>query len=270
LNDLRGYVDAGFGREIGAKTDLEVRAYYDRYSFTGSGDYAVPGIPAEFGGWEKAKGEWVGAEATITRSLGEQKITAGSQYQYSLKNQQSAGLIDEGTFFSFEETPWQSAVFADAELHIVPRAIVHAGARGDWFSNYNAALSPRAALIYTLDDRTAVKYIVGKAFRIPNAYEEYYADGITVAMAPRKLVPERILSHEVVFERDLKKWLSVSADGFYNQLKELIDQVPAGETTLSEFVNDDRVHANGLEVAASSGNQTLSLSGLSSSDGAKR
>ena len=67
-------------------------------------------------------------------------------------------------------------------------------------------------------------------------------------MAPRKLVPERILSHEVVFERDLKKWLSVSADGFYNQLKELIDQVPAGETTLSEFVNDDRVHANGLEV----------------------
>jgi iron complex outermembrane receptor protein len=246
VNDGRAYVDAGLRRQMG-QTDLEVRAYYDRYNFTGTGDYSVPEIPVVFGGWEEAKAEWVGTEVTATRSFGEQRITAGSQYQYSLRNRQSAGVSGGPILFWFENTPWQAAVFGDAELHVVPRMIVHAGARVDWFSNYNEAWSPRTAVIYSPDDRTALKYIVGKAFRTPNAYEQYYADGMTLTEGPQKLVPEQILSNEAVLERNLKPWMRVSADGFYNQLKELIDQLPAGKTTLSYFVNDDRAHAKGLE-----------------------
>jgi iron complex outermembrane receptor protein len=126
--------------------------------------------------------------------------------------------------------------------------IVHAGDRVDWFSDFGTANSPRVALIYSPVERTALKHIVGKAFRAPNGYEEYYVDGVAIAKAPRNLVPEQILSHEVVAERTLKPWLLITGDGFYDQLKDLIDQVPNGTSGLSYFVNDGRVHAEGLEV----------------------
>ncbi|HEX4309268.1 MAG TPA: TonB-dependent receptor [Acidobacteriaceae bacterium] len=247
-SDARGYVEASLDRKLRENTELEVRAWYDAYAYFGGGNYDGGGMMPPVAAGVKARADWVGTEATVTRPFGEQRITAGTEYQYSLRIRQSAGMLGEPSEFWFERTPWQAAVFGDAELHLVPRAIVHAGARVDWFSNYDEALSPRAALIYLPDDRTAVKYIVGKAFRIPNAYEEYYADGVTVTQGSEKLVPEQILSHEAVVERSLRPWLTVSADGFYNQLKELIDQVPAGNTTLSYFVNDDRVHAKGLEA----------------------
>ena len=145
--------------------------------------------------------------------------------------------------------PGWPAAFVDAELKVIPQIIVHIGARVDKDSEFAATLSPRAAVIWLPDQRTAVKYMVGRAFRDPNAYEAGYADGITVAPGP-PLKPEQILSHEIVVERSLKPWLTVTADGFYNQLKDLIDQVPDGDTTLSWFVNDDRVHAQGLEAEA--------------------
>jgi len=246
-NDARGYVDADLHRKLGADTDLDVRAYYDAYDYVGSGDYAAPGLPGPMAVFVKARADWVGTEATLTRQIGAQSLTAGAEYEYSLGLRQwtyAAGMPD--VFWS-DETPWLAGAFAEAELHLIPRLIVHAGARVDNSSEFNDAVSPRAALIYTPDGQTALKYLVGQAYRDPNAYEEYYADGVTVTAGPRSLVPEQILSNEVVLERSVRPWLSVTADGFYNRLKELIDQVPDGNTTLSYFVNDDHVHAMGLE-----------------------
>ena len=245
-NDARGYVEASLRRKIGSATDLDVAVHYDAYNYVGSGDYGEPAadsVPADL----KARADWVGAEATATRQLGEQRITAGGEYEYSLDIKQWAYAAGQPDVFWLNVTPWLAGVFGEAELHIIPRLIVHAGARWDRSSDFSDTLSPRAALIYTPDERTAVKYIVGKAYRNPNAYEEYYADGVTVTAGPRNLVPEQILSNELVVERSFRPWLSVTTDGFYNGLKQLIDQVPDGNSTLSYFVNDDRVHAAGLE-----------------------
>ena len=187
-------------------------------------------------------------EGTVTRQIGIQRITAGAEYERSLGLKQWSYATGEPPIFWSDEKPWLASGFADAELHVMARVIVHAGARLDKDSEFDNTLSPRGAAIWTPDERTAVKYIAGRAFRNPNAYEAHYADGITVTAGPQPLRPEQILSHEVVVERSVRPWLRVTADGFYNQLKELIDHVPDGATTLSYFVNDDRVHAQGLEV----------------------
>jgi outer membrane receptor for ferrienterochelin and colicins len=255
-NDARGYVDASLHKQLDAKTDLEARAYYDAYNYVGSGDYNGGGMMPTIAASVKARANWVGTEATVTRQIGVQRITGGAEYEGSLGIRQWSFAAGEPDVFWSDETPWKAAVFGDAELSVVPKLIVHLGARADWFSDFRDAVSPRAALIYLPDDRTAVKYIVGRAFRVPNAYEEYYADGVTVTLAPRSLVPEQIVSNEIVVERSVRPWFSVTADGFYDQLKELIDQVPDGDTTLSYFVNDDRVHAQGLEMEVEASRQS--------------
>jgi outer membrane receptor for ferrienterochelin and colicins len=246
-NDARGYLDAGLHREAG-QTDVDVRAYYDAYNYVGSGDYGGPGVAAPTAAYVKARANWVGTEATVTRQIGAQRITAGGDYEYALEIKQWTYAAGQPEIFWSNETPWLGGIFAEAELSLIPKVTLHAGGRVDWFSDFVDAVSPRGALIYSPGERTTLKYIVGQAYRDPNAYEQDYADGVTVATGPRKLVPEQILSHEVAAERSLRPWLTLTADGFYNRLKQLIDQVPDGDTTLSYFVNDDHVHSEGLEV----------------------
>jgi iron complex outermembrane receptor protein len=245
--DTDGYLDASYRRTFSSGTDVGVRVYYDTYNFLGGGDFPTPGAAPTLS-FAAARADWIGTEATLTRPIGAQRITAGTDYEYSLDVTQSNYLAGEPDSFRSDESPWLAAIFGEAELSIVPRLIIHAGGRVDWFSSFGEAVSPRAALIYSFDERTALKYIVGKAFRAPNAYEEYYVDGVTITTAPKSLVPEEILSNEVVFEHSFERWLSMTGDGFYNQLKDLIDQVPDGTTGLTYFVNDGRVHAKGLEV----------------------
>ncbi|MGB7169609.1 MAG: TonB-dependent receptor, partial [Acidobacteriaceae bacterium] len=75
--------------------------------------------------------------------------------------------------------------------------------------------------------------------------------------------------NELVVEQHLAPWLSLTADAYYNRLKQLIDQVPAGSGLLTYFVNDDRVHAEGLEfeLAAERKSGLAARASYSASDG---
>lgn len=199
------------------------------------------------GAFVRGRATWIGTDVTVTQSIGQQRLTLGGNYEYSLDIRQSAGMAGQPDAFCSDQSPRMASAYADAELSLVRGVVVHLGGRLDDFSTFGHTVSPRAALIWSPGKATTVKYIVGQAFRTPNAYEEYYADGITVTTGPRPLVPEHILSNELAVEQRLSPWLSMTVDAYYNRLKQLIDQVPAGNSLLTYFVNDDRVHAEGLE-----------------------
>ena len=246
-NDVRGYLEASLSRKLGALTDLDVAVHYDAYDYAGSGDYGPPGFSPVLARL-KARADWMGVEGTVTRHIGQQQFTGGAEYEYDLGLKQWSYEVGQPDVFRSDERPWRGAVYGDAELNLIPHVTLHAGVRWDKVSNSSDSLSPRGAAIWTPDNRTAVKYIVGLAFRDPNAYEAYYADGVTVVPGPAPLKPEQILSHELVLDRSMKPWLSLTLDGFYNRLKDLISQVPEPDTTVSYFVNHDRMHATGLEA----------------------
>jgi outer membrane cobalamin receptor len=246
-HDARGYLDLSYEQRSSSGTAIQVRGYYDGYSYVGSGDYADPALPAPVAAFTRSRAIWTGGETTVTQQIGQQKLTVGGDYEYALHIRQSAGMVGQPEVYRSDQSPWMASVYADGELSLGRDVLLHLGGRLDAFSNFRHTLSPRAALIWSPGDSTTVKYIAGQAFRTPNAYEEYYADGVTVTTAPRPLVPERILSNELAAEQRLSAWLTLTADAYYNQLKQLIDQVPAGTGVLTYFVNDDRVHAEGLE-----------------------
>ncbi|MGB6871501.1 MAG: TonB-dependent receptor [Acidobacteriaceae bacterium] len=268
-DDARGYFDLSFERVYSPGTQLQVRGYYDGYNYVGSGDYANPAYPAPLAAFVRGRATWIGTDLTVTQSIGQQKLTVGGNYEYSLDIRQSAGMVGQPAVFRSDQSPRMTSAYADAELSLGSAVILHLGGRLDDFSSFGHTVSPRAALIWSPGVSTTAKYIVGQAFRTPNAYEEYYADGITVTAGPRPLVPERILSNELVVEQHLAPWLSLTADAYYNRLKQLIDQVPAGSGLLTYFVNDDRVHAEGLEfeLAAERKSGLAARASYSASDG---
>jgi len=146
------------------------------------------------------------------------------------------------------KSPWVASVYGESELHVIRNVTLHAGARVDDFSAFGATVSPRVAVIYQPNKKTALKYIYGRAFRPPNAYEAYYSDGVAILPPPKTLQPEHIQSNEIVLDRDLKRWLRLTANAYFNQLKDLIDDVPSGTPDLSYYVNEGHVQGKGVEA----------------------
>ena len=243
--DSRGYIDADYHRKLTSNTDMEMRAYYDAYRFHGS--YAYGEGPDRFINVDTAYADWIGVEATVGHRIGRQLITAGANYEYSLRADQQNFNIGQPYILNDHRTPWLVAAYGDAELHVIPKLTIHGGGRFDWFDDSGLAFSPRVAVIYQPNSRTALKYIFARAFRAPSVFENYYADGTSQIAPITPLKAEHIGSEEAIFERSLNSWLGLTADGFYNDLGNLIDDATDPVSGLNRFENIGHDKGRGVE-----------------------
>src|ERR1035437_1145961 len=257
------YVDADYKHSLSSKTDLDVRAVYDHYSYNGTYAYGGTNSVGRYMNFDSAVSDWSGVDATLDHQMGPHHFTVGADYEYSFGVNQKSCYAGQPPVLNDHRTPWQGAIYGEAEFKLGHNFTLRGGGRFDYFDAYGGALSPRAALVYAPNARTALKYIYGRAFRAPNAYESYYQDGLTTERPLHPLQKENLQSHGLVFERDLKPWIGLTVDGYYNNLDHLIDWVtdPANGMTHSVNVGQDRgrglefeVHArraSGLEARAS-------------------
>jgi len=245
--DSRAYVELSYHRAV-SLGDVNIRGYYDWYGFLGTAAFGGLTPPNRIVGQTLGGAHWVGTEATLDRQIGRHRIIAGADYEHSIRILQKNGYIGQPLLFVDSRQPSRAAVYGEGELNFIPKLSVRLGARLDWFSLYGISLSPRIAFVYSPDARTAVKYIYGRAFRAPNVYENYYADGVVLEAPSKPLQPETMGSNEVILERGLSSWLQVTVDGSYNHLQDLIDQVPDPSAGLSHFVNVGRDRGRTLEV----------------------
>jgi len=242
--DRGAYVDVEYHRNLSPVTDFDLKTYYDEYDFGGG---------AAFGDQQfvtTARSDSLGTEINVSRKIGRQRITAGTDFQYSLRVEQKNFTGASTPSFDDHRTPWFVAPYAETELNLVPRLTIHAGARLDWFDTFGGALSPRVALVYQANSRTSLKYIFGRAFRAPNAYESYYEDGVSIVRPTAALKPEHIQSNELVVEHSLRPWLELTGDGFFANLTNLIDEVPDPVSGLNHFVNIGHDGSKGVEFEA--------------------
>src|ERR1019366_3863600 len=245
--DSRAFVEMSYHRPV-ALGDLDMRVYYDMYDFLGGGSFGGSDGADRYLASTWARADWLGTEATFGRQIGRHRVIVGADYEYSMRVDQRNELAGQPAFFNDHRQPSRAAVYGEAELNLVPKLSVRMGARLDWFDAYGDLLSPRVALVYSPNSRSALKYVYGRAFRAPNAYESYYADGVVLVAPSSPLKPETIGSHEIIFERGLTSWLQMTADGSYNHLGNLIDQVPDPASGLTHFVNIGRDRGRALEL----------------------
>ena len=243
--DRRSYVDLSYHRPLSANTDLDVSTYFDYYDSLARGWYALPGLAAIYG-YSAGYARWAGTEATLAHQFRRARITVGGEYEYSFRISQTAGFYGMPPVLDANRPDWLTAWYAQAEMKLLPKLAMNAGVRFDYFGLYGLSISPRAAFVYAINSKTSLKYIFGRAFRAPNAYEEWYADGASIEPHPQPLLAEHIQSQNVMLERRVSSWGEVTGEFFYNDLSNIIDLAEDPATGLFRFVNAENYRADGL------------------------
>jgi outer membrane receptor for ferrienterochelin and colicins len=245
--DARGYVDARYARSFGAATKLLFRVSYDRYRYTGDYPYASwgdlgPVMERDFG-----RGDWIGTEAMVTRTLGRRHtLTGGVEYRYNIKQDQQTYLDQPRVnLLDDRRTSNDSALYIQDEFLIHKKLTLNAGIRHDQSSLFEGSTNARVGLILRLSAASTLKVLHGGAFRAPNAYELFYNSGGTRA----DLRPETIQTDEIVWEAYWGSHLRTSAAAFQYRIQRLINQRTDNEDALTPgYVNLGGAHAAGGEV----------------------
>ncbi len=107
------------------------------------------------------------------------------------------------------------------------------------------SVSPRAALIYQRAEWT-YKFLYGRGFRDPSAFQLFYSDGLSAANNP-SLRPESADTVEVDVERKLGKRMNLQASAYGYDLRDFLEGVLL-EDGLLQYRNLGTVEAEGLEI----------------------
>ncbi len=242
--DTRAFLDLKYEHQFDNRLGIMARTTLTSYRF--DGDYLYDTGTDRVLNSDLARGDAVSAEFQLTSDLFRRhKIVAGGEIRYNYHQDQfntdatTAYLTDLRNSLSW-------ALFIQNEYTLLPNLALHAGVRFDHFSNFGSTTNPRAALVYTPLAGTTLKFLYGTAFRAPNAYELHYSDGDITMRANPRLREERITSYEAMLLQDLGPYLTLNVNAYYNQMKNIIDQV-ADSTGLLVFENTDSYRTCGIE-----------------------
>jgi iron complex outermembrane receptor protein len=244
--DDHGYIDLSYEHTFFGSWDTLVRMFYDRYTYQGTYMYPSSSDATQISpNMDSADGEWWGTELQVTKSISRNRITGGGEYRDNFRQDQgNYNLNPYSLVLDDRRKSFIGALYLQDELAIASKLTLNAGFRYDYYSSVKASTDPRIALIYHPTSNNVLKLVYGESFRAPNVYEKYYS--VAPNLPNPDLNPETIRSAELVWERHLSDRLWISTSGFHNTLKDLITEVPDGDSTI--FRNLQNVESDGLEL----------------------
>jgi outer membrane receptor protein involved in Fe transport len=223
-----------------------LRIYNGSYRF--DGDYNYDPDPNTR---DRARADWTGTEAQLTYTgIAQHKVVVGVDAQWNTRVEQQYYEADSGDMIlDTNDTSRTVGLYAQDEWRFHPQWLLNASLRYDKHSDFDAVTSPRAALIWQPTQRLTLKGIVGSSYRTPNAYERFYNDNGDSQNANPDLQPEEVASVELAAAYRFGQSGRVGLSVYRNEITDLIDQV-TDDAGVSTFINQDKVHARGVEVEA--------------------
>ena len=248
INDIRNYVEAAYTREVAGGT-LRWRTYYDAFRERNRFDY-----PLDAGAIEDNRqsflGDWVGTGLTYrfdTAHLG--TLTFGTEAKFDLRNLQSDRDVSPVPLeiANIDRRDKSFALFAQDERKLSNHWKLDLGARFDFSTYRHNSLSPRAALIYQPSSGWTYKFLYGRGFRNPSAFELYFDDGGRSGAPNPNARPETSDTVEVDVERKLGKRMNLVAAAYSYWLRDFLVGVYT-DAGLIQYQNTGDIHAAGLEI----------------------
>jgi outer membrane receptor protein involved in Fe transport len=245
--DDHAYVDLSYRRIIAGSWDVLARTFYDRYTYHGTYIYPSSVNPGQITpNFDSADGKWWGTELQVTKNfLSRNRVTFGTEYRNNIRQSQTDYDINPySPIIQDTRDSFVLASYLQDEVTLSKSLTLNIGIRDDYYNTVASSFDPRAALIYRPWEQTALKFIYGESFRVPNVYEQYYYSPAPVNTPP--LTPEKGHSAEVVWEQTIGNRLWLSASGFHNDVDGLITEIPLSDGSVV-FKNLGNVTSNGLE-----------------------
>jgi outer membrane receptor protein involved in Fe transport len=245
-DDQRNFIDAAYERQIGGGT-LRWRAYYDSFHYEGRGDYALPNGAVE-DNRQSEIGNWIGSQLTYrVRPFFAGDITVGAEGSIDIQAFLTNYDVSPApvTYLSTNHPDRLLAFFAQDEKQLSERWRLDLGLRVDKSAIHPDFVSPRAALIYQRWAWT-LKFLYGRSFLSPSAFQLFYGDGIADAANPA-LRTESADTVEVDAERKLGKRMNLQASAYGYRLHDFLVGVylPDG---LLQYQNTPGIRAEGIEL----------------------
>jgi iron complex outermembrane receptor protein len=246
------YVEAVYTKQFPSGI-LRWSTYYNSDHLAGRFDYPLANGPIAGGGIEdnrtRSWGDWVGSELTYrfdVEHVG--TLTAGAEGKIDLRTLQSAQDVSPAPaqFVKIDQRDKSFALFVQDERKLSPCWTLNLGARLDASYYRESFVSPRAALIYRPSTDWTYKFLYGRAFRNPSAFDLFYGDGLSSVANPEAR-PEKMDMVEIDVERRLGKRMNLLVAGYGYWLHDFLVGVYTSGGLL-QTQNAGQIHAAGLEL----------------------
>ncbi len=242
------FVVGGTLRHAFGRTRLEIRSTLNRYAYYGEYPFTDDGSTAPLVNFDEGLGVRWSVDGRLTRPLpGGQTLILGSEFMDNLRQNQTSVYSDPSVPSVIEpHRTLQGAAYVQDEVRLRPWLIASAGARLDGYESF-VRTSPRAALVVLPSANQSFKYLYGRAFRAPNAYELYYFAGQQPGLSP-----ESIGTHELDWERYFGSFLRTSISAYAYRASNLVsfELVGDNDPPTYAFVNHAIGQAKGIEFEA--------------------
>jgi outer membrane receptor for ferrienterochelin and colicin len=246
--DGRDYVELSATRRVSPALELSGRAYWDGVRYHGQYIYIYDPDPTPVDSRDWGDGDDLGLECRAQWAVGpQQALTLGLETQRMLRaHMKNVDLDPPWTYYDRTVTSNVVGTYLQDEFRFGHRLILTAGARLDHDSRFEAVVSPRADLVWTLRTGTRFKLLGGSAFRGPSPYER---EALIAVSSPgtRQLHAERVATVEGTFEHEAGPF-TASLTAYDNHVRNLIDLVEVDETGVERYANRARAHAQGAEA----------------------
>ena len=244
--DNRDFIDAVYARHVG-KGVLEWRTYYDSFHYQGRADYQLAGSAVE-DNRTNILGNWVGSKLTYrvpVAFIGD--VTVGLEGKLDVRNvMESFDVSPVPALYLRTSNPNRSlALIFQDEKRLSQKWKLDLGLRFDASRYGDDFLSPRLALIYQ-PSNWVVKFLYGRGFRNPSAFQLFYSDGLAAQGNPDARA-ESADTVEFDLERKLGQWINVQASAYGYRMRDFLEglALPDG---LIQYQNVGTIQAEGVEL----------------------
>lgn len=242
--DERGFIKANYKTDITEKIDISTGLAYNYYNFTGKYLYEDDGIVSSY---DHNPSAWVDGTIDIRYKQNDKlEWLAGVYGMYSIE--ESLIYDYDGVNYMDINRPINSYAFYLQSLYKASEKLTfNLGLRCDYYDSFGSHLSPRLSAIYALTESSSLKMLYGQAFRAPNGYELNYDDG-DYLKGNSALTEETLSSYEIIFEHHFSTKHSLTLNGYYYKMNDLIRQIEDPLDGLLVFKNLDNAESKGVQV----------------------